>query len=105
MMRQRIPAHARPLASPRVFGAAEQRGSARTGASPCLGRSARLTFACLQLGPDGSDGYVLCPLFSYCVQHMETGCFCSIFPPKFDPPAVTEGFIYPGWSKEQHTLT
>lgn len=37
-MHQRIPAHARPPASSRVFGAAEQWGSAGTGASLCLGR-------------------------------------------------------------------
>ena len=50
-------------------------------------------------------GTSLVRVFSHCVQHMKTGCFRNIFPPSFDPTAVTEGFVYPGWSKQQHVLT
>lgn len=87
-MLQRAPAHAGPLASPWVFGAALGPGPAGCAAPGCL------------LPAAGAGRFRWVHPLSVC-----NVLFHNIFPPSFNPPAVVEGVIYPGWSKKQHTLT
>lgn len=85
------------------------RGGARSGTNLCRGHCCARRDADLRL-PSAAAARVrwVPPSSGWFPTMGSTGkpvAFVMLFPPSFDPPAVTAGFIYPGWSGEQHALT